>query len=240
MFKQIITGKYMPHQVRFPTCCHPVISGYPAMFISDGSDFPRLLARIPDPGNKLGEVAAEVDACSYISDALAGVAQMIQKEKGSVKSYQKGVVIHGILTGTEMALQGVAEDYAGDFGTVEDLHFVGIYCAPLEAARAFKDTVDLGMRRADLMRGMMRTGWTNGTKEGPLWMMPRYEAADEMALMVLCDKWRDQKHPIYCTYSRKRFPDFGIYGGVAWDQTLPFHQQIYAKPTNNQIDNGIL
>lgn len=240
MFKQMTTGKYQPHQVRFPTICHPVISGYPAMCVYEMGDFPRLLARIPDPGNRLGEIVGEVDACAYIAEALSDVAIAIMKERGASKAYKKGVVIHGILTGTEMALQGIAEDYCGDFGTVEGAHFVGLYACPLENARAFKDTIDLGMRRADLMRAMGATGWTNGSKDGPLWMMPLYTAADEMQFLQQCDKWRDQQHPIYCTYSRKRFPDFGMYGGVAWDQTLPFHQQIYSKPTNSQIDNGIL
>lgn len=239
MFKKMLTGKYQPHQVRFPTCCHQIISGYPAQLVAKADDI-HLTAELPDPRNKLGTITPKIDCCDYVVEGLTDVAACVMGERGASKAYKQGVVIHGILTGTEMALQGVIEDYAGDFGDVEGLHFVGLYACPLENARAFKDTIDLGMRRADLMRAMMSAGWTNGSKDGPIWMMPLYSAQDEMGFMLQCDAWRDDKHPIYCTYSRKRFPDFGIYGGVAWDQTLPFHQQIYAKPTNDQIDNGIL
>lgn len=240
MFKQMISGKYMPHQVRFPTCCHPVISGYPAQFISAYPADGYLVAQLPSSQTPLGASFPQIECCPDITAALIEVATAIIKEPGASKDYKKGVVIHGVLTGVNMALQGIVDDPVGDFGAVDDAHFVGLYAAPWDASKNFKDTIDLGMRRADLMRAMKATGWTNGEKDGPLWMMPRYEAADEMALMTQCDKWRDQKHPIYCTYSRKRFPDFGIYGGVAWDHTLPFHQQLYARPTNNQIDNGIL
>lgn len=242
MFKQIVTGKYQPHQVRFPTCCHPIISGYPAQFVACYPDDGYLVAELPAEGSKLASVTPQIDCNAMLTRALVQVADLIRKEPGASKNYAKGVVIHGILTAEHdsTALLGVVEDPIGDFGEVDGLHFVGLYSCPWDNAKNFRDTVDLGMRRADLMRAMMAAGWTNGSKDGPIWMMPLYSAQDEMGFMLQCDAWRDDKHPIYCSYSRKRFPDFGIYGGVAWDQTLPFHQQIYAKPTNDQIDNGIL
>lgn len=240
MFKQMVIGKYQPHAVRFPTCCHPVVSGYPAQFISSSPGEGYLVAQLPDSDSKLGAIFPKIECNADMIAELVKVADASRNERGSAKHYKSGIVIHGVLTGTEMALQGVLEDYAGDFGAVNGLHFLGLYSCPYDAAKKFVDTIDLGMRRADLMRAMGACGWTNGSKDGPLWMMPLYSAQDEMHFLQLCDKWREQELPIYCTYSRKKFPDFGIYGGVAWDHTLPFHQQIYARPTNSQIDMGIL
>lgn len=230
--------QYSPARANFPLSVYPLFFGMRVQF-----------AYTPDEekGRILFE-GGEIMCTPYLINELTKVAQSIINEDNSphfeAPDWNSGVMIEGRLSSINKDnLVLVEEDPVGDFGDVPAIHFIAMVAVPHKFWLTGRDRYDMGTRRATLMRAMGRLGMLAEGNESNCWLLPRYSACNEYAMMTCCERLGSGCGAGICNEGTlTQFVEFPVVSGMVYDFCLPWSGPTgpLQTPTMAQIEDGLL